>query len=257
MITLSSGVETAGTCPRELHPDDLLSRSRAEALADEIYDTDPNLVIRLSTSSGNYVLKWFGWRHRIHVVLSPTFPSRAWASWTCGQALITAGVRTPEPIWVYTRRQRGIIRENVYLTRAVEPHRALRSVLKTEPVDELGEILKRWGIALARMHNAGIYHRDLTTGNFLVSEENKIYVIDLNRARLQRNLSVSLRLNDLRKIHFPNRIPEPVRNLFWTSYGVESETAADWETLYQQKRAAYRARRKRKTQLKRRLRHTK
>ncbi|MFQ6614156.1 MAG: hypothetical protein ACE5D1_04860, partial [Fidelibacterota bacterium] len=74
---------------------------------------------------------------------------------------------------------------------------------------------------------------------------------------LQRNLSVSLRLNDLRKIHFPNRIPEPVRNLFWTSYGVESETAADWETLYQQKRAAYRARRKRKTQLKRRLRHTK
>ncbi|NOZ75275.1 MAG: hypothetical protein GXO90_07830, partial [FCB group bacterium] len=152
-ITFSSGVQTAGTCPSDIHPDDLLSRSRAEDRAEFIYDRDPNLVARFHADSGNYVLKWFGWRHGIHPYLSPTFPSRAWASWLCAQALKKAGVNTPEPVWVYTRRERGRILENLYLTRAVEPQRSLRAVLKVAPPEEAIPILENLGQSLARMHN--------------------------------------------------------------------------------------------------------
>ncbi len=257
MLTRATGIEAEGTCPPEYNPQDLISYSRLAELADHIYDTRPNLVARLPGNSGAYVIKWFGWRHPLHFYLSPTFPSRAWASWTCAHALKSAGVYTPEPLWVYTRREKGRIHENVYLTRAVHPHRSLRQFFNEETPETISRVLIKVGRALARMHGAGIFHRDLTTGNFLIDPEEHVYLVDLNRAKLNQNMTLERRLVDLRKIHFPDRINTPLREAFWEAYRNKSGWDQDWDQLYQNERTRYWSRRERSKRIKAALRNTK
>jgi len=96
----------------------------------------------------------------------------------------------------------------------------------------------------------------LTTGNFLIDKKHQVYIIDLNRARLNKKMSISLRLDDLRKIYFPDRIPGKITALFWDAYRRESGIDIDWALLYRQKRALYRARRQRNTRLKQWLRRS-
>ena len=206
MLDLSTSNKAIGQLPSPLVLDDILNRELLSSMAEKIYDTEPNLVALLKTDKGPVVVKLFGWRHPLHYYLSPTFPSRAQASWETAQALINAGSRTPKPLFVYTRRVRGFIQENVYITQAIYPHQHLRSFLMSEgSIDILKTAIADLALSIARMHNTGIFHRDLTTGNFLVNKENKVFIVDLNRAQQLKKLSIHQRLTDLAKLYFKTR----------------------------------------------------
>ncbi|RMF09601.1 MAG: hypothetical protein D6762_03205 [Candidatus Neomarinimicrobiota bacterium] len=254
MITFASGETTAGSLPAGWKAEDFLSRDTLEARARYVYDRTPNLVALLVDGPEAWVVKYFGWRHPLHFSFSPTFPSRAETSWKIARALLAAGVPTPEPIWTYTRRHRGFIFENVLLTRAIHPHRSLRQILREGNREHIPVLLDRLGTALARMHRAGIQHRDLTTGNFLVAEDGSIYIVDLNRARRRRRLTVQERLEDLKKIHFPDQLSATITAHFWTAYRDTSRLSVDWEDQYRLMRARYRTRRRRRKQVQARLR---
>jgi tRNA A-37 threonylcarbamoyl transferase component Bud32 len=255
MLTFASTTVVRGELPSALQIADLLDRQKTQARAVEVYDTQPNLVARLSTGSGDYVIKWFGWRHPIHDYLSPSFPSRAEATWTIAQALLRAGCRTPTPILVYTRRRRGRIRENFILMQAVHPHQTLRTLLKNEPDPErLTAVITDLAQSLARMHTAGIRHRDLTTGNFLVDTANAVYIVDLNRAQLLPALTHSHRCRDLARIRLVTGYPDRdriVQEAFFHRYAELSGISEEQiRTGYadQRRRLLQRRRRKRGAQ---------
>jgi tRNA A-37 threonylcarbamoyl transferase component Bud32 len=215
-------------------------------------------VARLEAAEGSVVIKWFGWRHRVHALFSPFRKSRAWRTWNTAQELERMGVSTPAPRFAYTRRCMGFVRENFFISSAIHPHQRLRTLLRSETSMELIEkAVSNLAISIARMHDGGIIHRDLTSGNFLVDEEGRVYLTDLNRAHLLDYLSVHQRLRDLARISFTMSDDAKTIQLaktFFHVYGVETSEEADWEKGYWNYRRHRLKKRRLKLRLKRLLR---
>lgn len=190
----------------------------------------------LESQKGLVVVKLFGWRSRLHYILSPTFPSRAWASWETARGLLQVGARTPKPLYVYTRRTGGFIQENLFITAAIHPRQSLRALLKSDATQEsmeaaVGDLAR----SIGRMHAGAIMHNDLTTANFLVCLAGEVYIVDLNRARRRSRLTPHQRLKDLARISFSTREPsleEALTRRFFRVYSQETETQVDWLTGY-------------------------
>ncbi|MFQ6673213.1 MAG: lipopolysaccharide kinase InaA family protein [Fidelibacterota bacterium] len=252
---MTTSVRTEGQLPPPLTLDDLLRRDEVASLAEEIYDTNPNLVARLQAGRGPVVVKWFGWRHRIHYALSPTFESRAQASWTTARTLKLLGIRTPEPLYVYTRREKGTIQKNFFITDAIHPHTRLRSYLMSDaPASALNQTVEDLARSIARMHGGGVFHRDLTMGNFLVSDTGNAFIVDLNRARQLKKLSAHHRLTDLAKLNFKTRdsdTEDGLTRLFFRVYLDESRMTVSLLEGYRDYRGSLLGQRRLKKRLRR------
>ena len=199
------------------------------------------------------MIKWFGWRHPLHLYLSPTVQGRAAASWEVARALTRAGARTPRPLYVYTRRRRGFIIENYFITECVHPHQTLRALFISDaPTRLMTNAVVDLAQSIARMHQTGIQHRDLTTGNFLVDDSGKVFIVDLNRARLRPRITRQQRLSDLARLNFTARDPELEARLsheFFQVYQSMADSAVNWEREYRDYRRRLLIRRDRKKRL--------
>ncbi|MCH8067739.1 MAG: hypothetical protein IID16_00495 [Candidatus Marinimicrobia bacterium] len=253
MLDLSSSVKISGLLPDSLNLDGILNRNKLADIAQTIYDTNPNLVAQLKTDTSPVVVKWFGWRHPIHRLLSPIFLSRAQVSWTTAQALLNASALTPKPIFVYTKRHKGIIHENIFITEAIHPHKTMRKFLKSdEKFTFFQTAITNLAISIARMHNAGIFHRDLTTGNFLVNNSGEVFIVDLNRAKIFHKLSPHHRLSDLAKINIKTNdesVKRLLEELFFNIYKKETGIEFDWIAGYKEYQNVLLTGRRRKKQL--------
>lgn len=155
--------------------------------------------------------------------------SKARRSWRLARRFQAADLPTAEPVllaeaeepdgpsFFVTRYLEGAL-EARYLLRAANAGRQAEAF----PGIDFDRFLDTLGQTLRRMHEAGIFHRDLSIGNVLITEEMASvedglgngeqpstgdnerasagqgpYIIDLNRARTRRRLTLSQRTRDL------------------------------------------------------------
>ncbi len=132
--------------------------------------------------------------------------SKAERSWRMALAYAEAGVATADAVALIesTRKDGPSFFVTRYLEGALEARylfRARNAGREAEeyPSIDFAEFLERLGRQLARMHEAGLFHRDLSIGNVLVGEDDPetLYVVDLNRARRRRRLGLLSRTRDL------------------------------------------------------------
>ncbi len=83
------------------------------------------------------------------------------------------GVTCPEVVAVFARRRRGIPALSVLVTRALDVD------TRTASTDERARIA-------ARLADAGVFHPDLNVGNFVVTRDRGVAVLDLQSARIRR-----------------------------------------------------------------------
>ncbi len=166
---------------------------------------------RLETRNGrvDVVVKQFrnqGLRRRLERRLRG---SKAARSWRLARAFQAAGLRTAEAVMLiesarsdgpsfFVSRHLGDVVEARYLLRAA--NRGLET--QEFPGVDLAGFLRALGAVVRRVHEAGFFHRDLSIGNVLFEpgkalRASDLYVIDLNRARSVRRLSLSQRTRDL------------------------------------------------------------
>lgn len=245
--------QSLGELPKPFSISEIINLTKNSESFIEVFDTDPNLVALLDSSDGKIVLKRFGWRNRLHFYTSPFKHSRARMSWESAILLDSIGI-TPKPLFVYTKNKCGFKYENFFITEAIEPHINLRKFLKIEKnKNTIKIVLQKLATVISNMHQLGIFHRDLTTGNFLIDENNHIYIVDLNRARKFERLSNHKRLKDLRKIYFEKESEISQDNMieiFFQQYKKDSGIDIDWVNRYWKYRKKLIARRKRKKLIK-------
>ena len=245
--------QSLGTLPKPYSVSDLLKLTKNSPSILKIFDTNPNLVALLDSDEGKIVLKRFGWRNPLHFYTSPFKYSRARMSWETAQTLDSAGI-TPKPLFVYTKKKLGFKYQNFFITKAIEPHVKFRKFLKEEKnIKNISSATQNLAAAIAKMHSLGIYHRDLTTGNFLIDEQLNVYIVDLNRARNVVLLTTHQRLKDLRKVYFEKESISPqdvLIDCFFQQYKKESRINIDWINQYWKYRKKLNVYRKRKTKVK-------
>lgn len=119
--------------------------------------------------------------------------------------LLAHGIDTPEPLGVevtptesvlVVRKVEGAVQMRDFFLRHDDPSRDDPPVKATyeEVVSALGRVARR-------LHEAGVFYRDLTDGNVLVTEGEggpRLWLVDLDRARVRRGpLGALDRLRDL------------------------------------------------------------
>jgi hypothetical protein len=136
--------------------------------------------------------------------------SKALKSWRGALAVVQAGVATPEPLmFVESMAPDGpsffISRRLPEFFEARYLFRALNAGSEAElfPQVDVREFLETVGKTLRRLHDGGVWHRDVSVGNVLVhytegrGDEPTIYLVDLNRVRVDRRLTTARRTQDL------------------------------------------------------------
>jgi tRNA A-37 threonylcarbamoyl transferase component Bud32 len=166
-------------------------------------------VARLETAAGErqVVVKQFRNQSRARWLRRRLGGSKAERSWRAALAFAAAGIPTPEPVmWIESRQVAG---PSFFVSRRLEGFFETRYFLRARnagrEVEEFPQVdeeafFDRLGSQLRRMHDAGLWHRDVSVGNLLVRLEDRaptFYLIDLNRARLGRRLGALRRSRDL------------------------------------------------------------
>ena len=231
--------------------------------------TGPLTVGRTGDPAPSVVLKQFGaWgaAGRMRALLRP---GRAVRAWNQAFALLQRGLLTPRPLWLALPRRGGRWDASYLAVETVPVHVRLREALQAlaagrgVPMIGLppdaganGESTRRFIEALGRfvrrMHDAGVWHRDLSGGNILVlSPDNgvpkatpegmlkampegvskatpggapvlpcarpeRFVLIDVNRCRILAPgaLGIARRLRDLERV----ALEAPLREIFYAAY---------------------------------------
>jgi tRNA A-37 threonylcarbamoyl transferase component Bud32 len=159
-----------------------------------------NLVARVELEDGGPVVaKRFGWRKRWHSWFSPFKRSKAFRAYDAAERLIELGLRTPKPLLSVEGRTGGFVRVNYLFTESLGETRSSRVLLRES--DDPEKIVREIARIVRRMHDGGLCHRDLTLANFhRRGEEDSLYVIDLNRARIRSRIGAIERFEDIARI---------------------------------------------------------
>jgi hypothetical protein len=149
--------------------------------------------------------------------------TRADRSASVAKELLARGIPTPEPLGVVHLR-----RESWYVSRRLEGAAQVREWFLHRDHPERGaprlripleQLLAALGRLARKMHDSGVFFRDLSDGNVLVVREQagfSIWLVDLTRARLaDRPVSFWNRLRDLSRLGL-NRAED--RRLLLASY---------------------------------------
>jgi tRNA A-37 threonylcarbamoyl transferase component Bud32 len=163
------------------------------------------------------LVKEFGRRSWIHQLLSPLGRSRPMAALSIGLKLHSCGVLTPTPLLAYEVAHGRLDRVAVIVTSLINDAIKARNILNDSTAEPSGvqTLLEAMATAVRRTHDAGIMHRDLSLGNFLIRKDvpDQVYLIDLSRALHFQRLPVILRLYDLARLNLADRWPD-----FYDSY---------------------------------------
>lgn len=154
--------------------------------------------------------------------------SKAERSWRAALALRRAGIKTPEPlVWIESRDSEG---PSHYVSRRLPEFLEARYYFRAlEAGDEKAQypqfaaesMVEELGRAIRRLHDAGIWHRDLSIGNVLLvggrdSRPEEVYFIDLNRARIKGRLTTLQRTRDLCRLRiFRTDLQDRFLRAYW------------------------------------------
>jgi Lipopolysaccharide kinase (Kdo/WaaP) family len=176
-----------------------------------VYKRLPNLVqevqlpVSLPAPWSRVVVKHFGWRGSQHFLCSPLKRSKAMKAYRIACHLLTHGLLTPLPLGACEARRWGFIRANVYITETLSEYIPLRKYCRSLPDGAAGmaEVVQLAATYTRRMHDSGLWHRDLSLNNLLVAGppgQRRLYLIDLNRAQRLRYVPGWLRALDLARL---------------------------------------------------------
>ena len=180
--------------------------------------------------------------------------SKAIRGWKKAYEFLRRNINTPQPFLLLEKRLAGFLIYSCLLVEKINDFVPLRETLTKYRKDTNGILQGEKKIFLTKlakyvsdMHNSGIVHRDLSGGNVLIQnaydlDKIKFTVIDINRARIKKILSINDRMKDLERI----RIEPDDRLFFFQNYCDSNEMFERYKAMYLMRLEQYRYKRKHK-----------
>ncbi len=166
-------------------------------------------AVRLPFSSGlekEVVVKEFRLRGLVRLK-SFIRPSKAARAWGGAWALRRRGVGTAPPAAYLEKRRRGLVEQSWFLAERISGAEEVRGLFRRLGPGDLEPLLIALAGFLARCHDQGILHRDLSDGNVLVKKDDAgrfaFYLLDTNRIRLRKRMGALRRSKNLIRLGIP------------------------------------------------------
>ncbi len=189
-------------------------------------------VVRIETVVGAFYVKHYKIPGPKAFLQNVIRPAKALLEQRTAAQIRALGIPTFETIaWGATRRY-GAIWDNYLITREIPDTQPLDGFLRTqfpamcptEAAQFRRELANELGEFTARLHDAGIVHRDFHAGNLLIrsrpNEPIRLWLIDLHCAHVQRSLSRQDAWKNLALLHqfFATRTTRADRLRFFRAY---------------------------------------
>lgn len=97
-------------------------------------------------------------------------------------AMREMGLNVPQPIAARTV-QSGLVYRGDLITAMIPGSNDLHAMLCNAPIAE--DLWRDIGIAVAKMHRAGVYHHDLNVRNVMVDGSDTVWIIDFDRCEFR------------------------------------------------------------------------
>lgn len=126
-------------------------------------------------------------------------------------ALIERGVPTLQPIAAISERSGPFLRRSFLITEQIDA-KPLFELWEKEihpsgnPPDRRRKLMADVARLVAKMHAAGVFHRDLKSSNILVQTDGSPIIADLDGARLRSSVGYRQRVRDLARL-FTSLVP--------------------------------------------------
>ena len=152
-------------------------------------------TVRLSWTTGAFVLKHYAEQSRRHAVKALALRSRASRTWNVTHRMAGAGIATPRPVACIENRW-GPLRRDSFMMYPYVEGRTLRSFLVPQSrdsratVDELWQQLRDLWKRLAEIQAS---LADANVGNYIIAPDGRLWVIDLDKANFYRSAAVAAR----------------------------------------------------------------
>lgn len=112
--------------------------------------------------------------------------SKASRAYEYARILREKGFDSPEPIAYLELKSKGLLSGSYFVSRQLSDFRMMREFADGSSITGREDIIEALGIYVARLHQAGILHLDLSVGNILFKKDEKdihFWLVDLNRMR--------------------------------------------------------------------------
>jgi hypothetical protein len=155
-------------------------------------------TVRLEWNGQSYVLKHCAEPTRRHAIKMLASRSRARRTWNVAHRMADSGILAPRPVACIENRW-GPLRRDSYLMYPYIEGRALRSFLETGAPLSRSAVERFWGQLrqlwdqLAEI-NCGL--GDANVGNYVICPSGRMWVIDLDKARIYRTQRAGQRRRD-------------------------------------------------------------
>jgi len=185
--------------------DTLFSNSGSLILKDSV-SASCLLFSSLPDLSGFY-LKKYHVKNIFDAVKNTLRSSKAKRSWTAANTLKTRGIPTPEPILFLERKSSLFTCESYFVTEALVHAKPLNLYMDVDFKLLSGQdkraFIKELAMQVKKMHDSGIWHRDLKSTNILVEGDDcqKFWFTDLDAINVSDALLLTERSKDLARLN--------------------------------------------------------
>jgi hypothetical protein len=149
-------------------------------------------AVLVQSGAHTYVMKHYFPRSLRFSVKQTVWGSQAWRSYQVGCALADAGVRTPRPVACIDDRRRGLQRDSFLLYPHVEGISLRTSINRGYMSD--ADIARAWcqlQLLWEQLTALRVGLKDANTGNFIVTSNGALWLIDLDDSCFHRSSVVA------------------------------------------------------------------
>lgn len=134
--------------------------------------------------------------------------SKAERAYLYAARLCNLGIDTPEEVAFVEERRYGILRASYFISLYSDYCPVMELIEeKASDADAQMCLFDQLANFIYHIHWAGILHRDLNIGNILCAEREtgkfSFQLIDTNRMEFRKNLSMQMRMHNLRRLSCP------------------------------------------------------
>ena len=200
-----SAYDTPGWHELFMEPDNLFSMPGARIVKDSPTTRAAVITLEVDGASRALHLKRLNRRGMEFTVKYLFQRSRARRLFRSLVALNERGVPTLRPVAAISERAGPFLRRSFLITEQIEA-KPLFDVWEKDiypsgnPPGRRRKIMRDVARLIARMHTAGVFHRDLKSSNILIAADGGPVIADLDGTRLGSNVSYRQRVRDLARL---------------------------------------------------------
>ena len=152
-------------------------------------DGDRCTVTRIEQPSGPCTLKRYNLKSTLHTAIHLPLRSRARWSWLNGRRLVKAGLLTPMPLACIEERHTGLLHLRSYLLTQFVPGRSLLELVQSGEAkgERLADYARQFTRIWQTLGQLRAGHGDMKASNFIVDQQGKLWLIDLDGLRIHHS----------------------------------------------------------------------